>query len=612
MEAKAAKAPPPPSSLPKAKKAPGQPRSPWRVRVEQRQAAEKTAAEQSVLQQVERAILAGKAPELLEQLIGITARQSFSAFCRAAWHVIEPSTHLEWGKHHELICTTLQAIFEEWYITKSDQNYLPAVRNTVINTPPGSLKSKLISVMFQAWVWLKCPGARFICVSINDQAAWRDARDVLKLLNSAWYQSTFKPEWSLNADQAAISDFGNTDGGGRLSRPSGAAIIGLRGDFFIGDDLNDPQKTDNKTERDSVNTIWETNQYNRVNNLAKSQRICVQQRVHSMDHTGWVISRQGTWSPNNDEGWMHLVLPAEFELSRSGFALPECLARHVKNLPNAVLKDWRTQEGELLHPAMLSAKTLAEFKKLWAGTSNYAGQMQQRPTKEGGGAFQRAYFGFFRLAGGVRDDIDGKFNGRPRPFGCHEGKAEVIGGTTHQPGRFGFEQIVLSIDPALKKTDIGSLWGMLAIGYIGAQRYILDDRSQRGGPEEAEKVIIDMIRYWKPDRLLIEEKAGGPALATNLKIAMSDNKVPMTTIEMYNPGIPDKTARSNLCIPTFANGNVYLLDGAPWLEALVDEVSGYPNYTTDDRLDCIVQSILHGRDFGYQLPTAEQFAACTF
>lgn len=591
------------SEPPKAKKARGQPRSPWRVRVEQERAAE------SVMAQVERAILAGHADKVLAQLTGLLAVSSFSAFCQAAWHVVEPSTTLDWGKHHELLCTTLQALFEDWLKTKSDPEYTPNVVNCAINCPPGSLKSKLIAQFFHAWAWLRCPGAKFIYLSVNESAAMRDARATRDLVRSDWYQETFKPSWAIKGDQDAISDFGNNAGGGRLSQASGSEIVGLRSDFLIVDDANNPNDSNNIGERKKVNDLWDTNQYNRVNDPNKSMRITIQQRTHAGDHTGHIIAKQGLWSLNNRTGWLHVVLPAEFEVKRPAFKLPVPLRRLVKDLPGIVMDDWRRKQGEVLHPKRMTAEYLEAEKRRWAGTGNYAGQMQQRPSSEGGGKVKKLHYGWFRLARGVRDDIDGEDNGFPRPEGCHLGEAVVIGSATHRPGKWDFDQIVISVDPALKKTEAGSLWGMLAIGYKGAGRYVLDDRSERGEPDEAVAILKQMILYWDPDKLLIEDKAGGPGMTRTLKVEMAEGKLPMVLIEEVNPGTQDKDVRLNTAIPTIANGNLYLRDGARWTHDVVEEVSGYPGAMTNDRLDCITQAINHANEANFVLPGEGSWAA---
>lgn len=542
------------------------------------------------------AIEAGHAGAILRASEIALARICFSKFCQMAWHVLEPSTHLDWGRHHELICTTLQALFEDWWRSTQQRDYIPLVRNTVINCPPGSLKSKLIAVMFQAWVWLRAPGAKFVCISVNESAAMRDARDCRALMLSDWYQINFQPDWTFKDDQDALSDFGNTKGGGRLSKASGSHIVGLRGDFLLGDDLNDPEKASEENERKSVNDLWDNNQFNRVNDLARSQRICVQQRVHVNDHTGHVIGKLGVWTPTNRDGWLNVVLPAEFELSRPAFSLPVGLRKYVRNLPGAEMRDWRTVEGESLHPARFTTDVIATEKKRWKGTSNYAGQMQQRPADVTGGKIKKSWFGWFRLAKGVRDDIDEQDTGRPRPDGCEANETITIPAAHYRPGYWDFDMVALSIDPALKKTERGSLWGMMAFGIKGGRRFGLDDKSKRCEPDEAVLVIKELVVLWKPEKILIENKAGGEGLRRTLQLEMASGDMPMVGIEMIDPGTQDKDARLNAAISTMSNGMLLLREGAEWVYDYVEELSLYPNALTNDRVDCTTQ-VINGVQF---------------
>ncbi len=116
-----------------------------------------------------------------------------------------------------------------------------------------------------------------------------------------------------------------------------------------------------------------------------------------------------------------------------------------------------------------------------------------------------------------------------------------------------------------------------------------------------------MVRHWKPDKILVEDKAGGAGMLRTLEIEMAAGDVPMVTLEAVNPGTQDKEMRVNSAIPHFANGMVLLLDGAPWVDALVEEVSGFPSFTTDDRTDALTQCVLHERDQTMQLPSEESW-----
>jgi intein/homing endonuclease len=177
--------------------------------------------------------------------------------------------------------------------------------------------SKLVNVMFPVWCWLRRPGARFICLSVNQDATMRDARDSRALIRSTWFQDLFQPDWTLKEDQDSVSDYGNTKGGTRQSKPQGSTIVGSRGDFLLIDDANDPEESESKLVRDSVNSTYNTNIHNRINHPMKSVRIGIQQRTHMEDWTGYCTKKHGVWTPENPdpEKWFHVVIPAEFEPS---------------------------------------------------------------------------------------------------------------------------------------------------------------------------------------------------------------------------------------------------------------------------------------------------------
>jgi len=78
--------------------------------------------------------------EALRILQRIEAEESFAAFVKQAWPVLEPSTKLKWGWVMDTVCDHLQASYEG------------KILRLLINIPPGLSKSMLTSVLFPAWV----------------------------------------------------------------------------------------------------------------------------------------------------------------------------------------------------------------------------------------------------------------------------------------------------------------------------------------------------------------------------------------------------------------------------------------------------------------------------
>lgn len=341
----------------------GQPMAPWKVR-----ALNTPPVEDQILAALEDPELR---VELLKILNASCALDNFAMFCQLAWHVVEPATELQWNWHHTLLANTLQALFESWLRAGEVEDYVPPILNTAISICPGALKSKITSVFFPVWCWLRAPGMKFVCLSVNEEVALRDARASRDLIKSDWFQTTFQPEWKLKADQDAISNYGNTAGGERLSKPSGSAIVGLRGDVLLYDDPNSADE--NQSERSLINEIWDASIYSRVNSGTRSLRIGIQQRVGAGDWTDHVIKKQGHWSPENPGGWLNVVLPAEYEAERK-YVMPECLAELLRTKlgRDVLVADPRENEGDSIHPARFSKEYLEAERKRWEGTANYA------------------------------------------------------------------------------------------------------------------------------------------------------------------------------------------------------------------------------------------------
>jgi predicted phage terminase large subunit-like protein len=314
----------------------------------------------------------------LQEIRTEQCRRSLAAFIRHGWHVNEQDTPLLWNWHIEVIAMHMQAAFEDWQTAKKGnvEGFVQRIRNLVINVPPGTMKSRIVNVLFPAWVWLHCPSFSFLCLSASESNVFRDSVYCRQVIESLWYQSWFKPDWRLSRDQNAKGFWTNTAGGRRESQAYGASVTGKRADAILTDDPHDAQKVESEVQRDEDVERWDTAISSRVNDPIFSLRITVMQRVHVKDLAGHQIE---------DLGFRHLRLPMEYE-SSPYCKCPDCVA----GVTAIGWKDTR-EEGELLFPQRFPADVLtAELNTL--GTYGYAGQMQQRPIPEGGAFFQREWF----------------------------------------------------------------------------------------------------------------------------------------------------------------------------------------------------------------------------
>lgn len=494
----------------------------------------------------------------LDALQARRLRLKFSDFVQASWHVLEPETPLEWNWHHGTLCDHLQALFEQWQHKGKDPSFTQAMRNLVANVPPGSLKSRIVSVSFLAWVWLRAPGFKVIALSENPQVALRDADYCRELLRSRWYAETFRPAWGLRDDQDALGNFGNTAGGNRRSFGAATKVTGLRADAIVADDPNDAFDVMSPVSRAGTNGRW-TRTSNRVNDERRSFRVIIQQRLHAEDLTGFVLE-QNAWRSDNVDGWILLMLPTEYDPDRA------C----VTPLP---FRDPRTVAGESLHPARYTPSVInAERTRL--GAYGYAGQHDQNPSPSEGGMFPRRAWRFFRFAPGEQV--------RARPHGCmppDESPARIVPLSD-------LDWLAITCDATFTgNAKTSDRVGLQVWGGRGPDRFLVRDWTK----VRSFKQTCDDIRALRADfpratKILVEKKANGDAILETLGAELGG-------LVAINP-MGGKSSRAFAVSPYVESGNCYLLDGADFVADFVEETAVFPNGKHDDRVDAMTQLLI--------------------
>lgn len=278
--------------------------------------------------------------------------QKFSGFVKEAWSIVEPSTDLKWSWHMDAICDHLEAI--------SRGKLHPRL---IINVPPGSSKSLLVSVLWQAWEWgpMGMRGRKFLTCSFEEGNAKRDTRKTRDLILSEWYQALW-PEVVLT--RRGELSFQNSGTGTREGVAFGS-ITGKRGDVFAIDDPHSTKGAESEAERVAATRQFIEGGLNRLNDQARSAIVVVMQRLHEADLTGVLLAL--------DIGFVHLMIPMEFETAR---ACQTPLPWH----------DPRTQEGELMDPVRMPEAEVEKLKRV--SQYAFAGQYQQRPAPREGGMFK--------------------------------------------------------------------------------------------------------------------------------------------------------------------------------------------------------------------------------
>ena len=90
-------------------------------------------------------------------------RRGLKEFVQVAWPQVEASG-LIWNWHLDAMVEHLEAV------TRRE------IRDLAINVPPGLSKSRVVSILWPAWMWTLDPGRRFLVASFSADVVYRDAR----------------------------------------------------------------------------------------------------------------------------------------------------------------------------------------------------------------------------------------------------------------------------------------------------------------------------------------------------------------------------------------------------------------------------------------------------
>lgn len=285
------------------------------------------------------------------------ACRAFAEFIKRAWHVVEPSNPYVHGWHIDALCDHLVAVSNG------------EILRLLINVPPGTAKSLIVSVLWPAWEW--GPGGkatlRYLSTSYSASYVARDSRRMRDLVMSDWYRLRWPQVELLRFGEVS---FENSQTGFREGVPF-ARLTGGRGHRVLIDDPHSTEMAESEAERETTTRIFTESVPSRLVEPATSAIVIIMQRLHVSDVAGIALGFKL-------EPYVHLMLPMEFEPER------RCTTK-------IGFTDPRTEAGELLFPARFPRKVVDRDKAIM-GSFATAGQFQQRPTLREGGMFKRAWF----------------------------------------------------------------------------------------------------------------------------------------------------------------------------------------------------------------------------
>jgi predicted phage terminase large subunit-like protein len=210
-------------------------------------------------------------------------------------------------------------------------------------------------------------------------------------------------------------------------------------------------------------------------------------------------------------------------------------------------------EGEALWPLRFGLAELEKIRSAVGGRA-WASLYQQRPAAAEGVIFKRNYWQFYRA-----------------------------------PLTVALNRIVQSWDTAFKKGtendfSVCTTWGVAENGY-----YLLHLWRGRVEFPELKRVLVSLAEQWKPNTILVEDRASGQSLIQELK---NFTALPILPVQVDS----DKQTRAQAVTPIMEAGKIFLPESAPWVSGYIEEMACFPNGNYDDVVDATTQALNYLRE----------------
>jgi predicted phage terminase large subunit-like protein len=323
-------------------------------------------------------------------------------------------------------------------------------RRCVINMPPRSLKSTIVSVAWPAFLLGVNPATKILVTSCNEALAERFGLDTRRIMESDIYHRIF-PGTRLTKRTNLMLE---TDrGGGRQATSIGGPTTGFGAKWIIIDDPHNALETHSPTAREAVKRYYAQALFSRLNNRPTAKMILVMQRLHEDDLTGHVL---------NQGGWPLVKLPAQ----------------GIEDTWVDIGPDKRRlfRAGELLLPTLLPAGELDDVVQQ-IGSAAYQAQYQQDPVPHGGNTIKREWLCYY--------DVE------PSPDDS---------------------QVTLSVDTATKTDPINDRSAATVWRRKGAKHYLIYAWSDRVTFPDLKRKVLEFHQLFGVHNLLVEDQGTGTAL----------------------------------------------------------------------------------------------------
>ncbi|WP_248499789.1 phage terminase large subunit [Staphylococcus aureus] len=395
------------------------------------------------------------------------------------------------------------------------------VMNLIIEIPPRHGKSMTISETFPSYFLMRNPSKKVIAVSYSADLANGFGRLNRNKIDEFGHLFGVK----VDRGNGAVAKWTlENNRGGMTATGIGGSVTGKGAHVLIIDDpFKNATAANSPRQRQTVWNEWEMTLSTRLEEKGDGASvIVVMTRWHEDDLVGRLLNNTG-------RQFQRIRLPA--------------IAEDEDDLLGRA-------PGTPLCPQLGFTAEWAIQKKIEVGTRTWDALYQQRPSPGEGAMIKRSDIRFYKvLPDNARKD---RLTSWDLTFKDAEGADKVS----------------------------GQEWGR-----DGANFYLIDRVAGVMDFPATMKAIRSFHAKHRTNRILIEDKANGPAVIASLK-----NEIPgIIPIEPRG----SKIARVAAVSPYWEAGNVYLPDPsiAPWVHDVIEQIVSFPYASNDDDVDAMSQAL---------------------
>lgn len=407
-------------------------------------------------------------------------RDSLYEFLKYYW-LTEKKLVLDENRHIKLICDKLEDVF------------YGKIKRLMINVPPRSLKTEIVSRAFPAWCLGKQHSIKFMWISYSSWLAQDNSADCRAIYSSDTFKSIFPRSPELKEDQNTKQHWENIEWWQYYASGSTGTITGKWCDIMVIDDALKPDDAMSDVVRVGVNNNFHNTLKSRLNDKVNGRIVIIMQRLHDDDLCGHLMEQEENWGEPREKLIIKAIADEKDEYRDMGESF------FPKRFPLDILKQIKQQEPQ-----------------------TFSCQYQQEPTNRETQEFHEERFKYHWT-----DSL-------PTPS---------------------WLRIFTAVDPAFKLWMENDKTSIITVWFIEDRGYILEVTAWKFPADVMQDKIIYHIRKWKPEKVWIEAFQAQSMIATFLKSQLTKLWLYTNIEEITQTG--DKLSKIRKLIALYRNWLIY-------------------------------------------------------